>query len=335
MYPEQSLYEMVIVGAGPAGISMAVEAVEKGISPERILLLEKSGDHSFSIRKFYPDSKLVTSNYKGHDVTCIGRLCIGDSSKQETLDYLDKFIEDYKLHVKYNYGVEEIQKLKNGQYVVCAGNECFVSKTVCIAIGVLGRPNKPNYPIPSSVVSQVFYDVTSKIVKGKDILVVGGGDSASEYAQYLYANGNRVSFSYRRDSITRMNDQNKKLLEDMASKGQCKLMLGTDIERLEVEEQGSEKKIVVHFKEGNNLKFDHIFYALGGTTPENFLKSIGIKMTKEGPEVSDFFESGQEGLFILGDLTAGKGGGSINLAFNNSHRAMGEICDMYLDCKKS
>ncbi len=332
MYPEKSLYEMVIVGAGPAGISMAVEAVDKGIAAEDVILLEKSEDHSFSIRKFYPDSKLVTSNYKGHDVTCIGKLCIGDSSKQETLDYLDKFIEDYKLQVKYNYGVEEIQKLKNGQYVVCAGNECFVSKTVCIAIGVLGRPNKPSYPIPSAISSQVFFDVTSKIVEKKNVLVVGGGDSASEYAQYLHANGNKVSFSYRREKISRMNDQNKKLLEEMVSKGQCQLMLGTDIEKLEAEE--GTKKIIVHFKGGDVKKFDHIFYALGGTTPENFLKGIGIKMTKEGPEVSDFFESGQEGLFILGDLTAGKGGGSINLAFNNSHRAMGEICDMYLDCKK-
>jgi thioredoxin reductase (NADPH) len=330
MYPEHSLYEMVIVGAGPAGISMAVEAVEQGIAADKIVLLEKSEDHSYSIRKFYPDNKLVTSNYKGHDVTCIGRLCIGDLSKKDTLDYLDGFIKDYALQVKYKHSVEEIQKLRNGQYVVCSGNECFVSKTVCIAIGVLGRPNKPSYPIPSGIVSKVFYDVTTKEFSGKSVLVVGGGDSASEYAQFLYGKGNKVSFSYRRESITRMNDANKKALEEMADKGHCKLMLGTDIEKLE----DLDGQIGVHFKDGSLQKYDHIVYALGGTTPENFLKSIGIKMTKEGPEVSNFFESGQEGLFILGDLSAGKGGGSINLAFNNSHRAMGEICSMYLDCKK-
>lgn len=330
---QKSLYEIVIVGAGPAGISLASEACQRGIDSNDILILEKAADHSWSIRKFYPDEKLVTANYKGIDVGCTGTLCLNDSSKDETLDYLSEAIEKFNLNILYNHGVEAIEKLRNGQYVVCSGNECFVTKTVAIAIGVLGRPNKPSYPIPSQVSPLVTYDVTSKKIMNKKVLVVGGGDSASEYVQYLSQQGNKVTLSYRKSEISRMNDINKKTLLDLANKGRCSLALGTDIEKLEPVDTDKEKVNVV-FKSGEQETYEHIVYALGGTTPKNFLEAIGIEMKKEGPEVSNFFESKKEGVFLLGDLSAGSGGGSINLAFNNSHKAMQEICHMYLDCKK-
>jgi thioredoxin reductase (NADPH) len=203
---------------------------------------------------------------------------------------------------------------------------------VAIAIGVLGKPNRPSYPIPRDVNPNVSFDVTSKKIENKDVLVVGGGDSASEYVQYLWKKNKSVTFSYRREEIIRMNDINKKTLLDLADKGHCQMALGTDIEKLEAAEGN---KVKVFFKGGEEELFDHIVYALGGSTPKNFLEAIGIEMKKEGPEVNDFFESKKkEGIFLLGDLSAGNGGGSINLAFNNSHKAMEEICHMYLDCKK-
>ncbi len=331
MEERKSLYEVVIVGAGPAGISLASEAVTRGISPQDILILEKAPDHSWSIRKFYPDEKLVTANYKGIDVGCTGVLCLNDSSKDETLDYLSEAIEKHQLTVLYEHGVEAIEKLRNGQYVVCSGKECFVTKTVAIAIGVLGKPNKPSYPIPSDVNKFVSFDVTSKKIQNKKVLVVGGGDSASEYVQYLSQIGNQVTLSYRRDELVRMNDINRKTLLDLSEKKKCRLALGTDIKEISANDEGA---VLVTFKSGKKEVYEHIVYALGGSTPKNFLEAVGIDMKKEGPEVSDFFESKKEGIFLLGDLSAGKGGGSINLAFNNSHKAMEEMCHMYLDCKR-
>lgn len=327
----QSLYEIVIVGAGPAGISLAVEAVKKGIKRDRMVVLEKFEDHSWSIRKFYPDDKLVTANYKGNDVSCTGTLCLLDSSKEETLDYLGEAIKENQIPVQYKHPVSEIKKLRNGQYVVCSNNECFVTKTVAIAIGVLGKPNRPDYEIPSDIHSQVLFDVTSKEIKGKKVLVVGGGDSASEYVQFLVERGNQVSLSYRRDSFMRMNDINRQSLELLGKSGKAKLLTKTNIVSLEK----ADGKVKVNFKEADPQNYDYIVYALGGSTPKDFLTSIGISMTKEGPEVSNFFESEQEGIFLLGDLSAGKGGGSINVAFNSSHKAMEEVCNMYLDCNKS
>ncbi|MFN4111165.1 MAG: NAD(P)-binding domain-containing protein, partial [Ignavibacteria bacterium] len=61
----------IIVGAGPAGISTAVEAINAGISSEKILIIEKAEAHSFTIRKFYPQSKPVTANYKGMEANAL------------------------------------------------------------------------------------------------------------------------------------------------------------------------------------------------------------------------------------------------------------------------
>ena len=104
------MYDLVIIGAGPAGISMAAEARRSGISEDKIVILEKSEEHSYSIRKFYPDQKLVTANYKGQAALCKGVMCLTDTSKHETLSLLDQAIESYKINVHYKETVYKIQK---------------------------------------------------------------------------------------------------------------------------------------------------------------------------------------------------------------------------------
>ena len=67
-------------------------------------------------------------------------------------------------------------------------------------------------------------------------------------------------------------------------------------------------------------------YALGGTTPTNFLKAIGMAFDGNAPVVKEGYETSVPGLYLIGDLSAGKKGGSINLAFNMAARAMRAIC---------
>ena len=55
---------------------------------ENLLIIEKAAEHSFSLRKYYPDAKLVTANYKGLPAVCTGVLCLTDASKGETLTYI-------------------------------------------------------------------------------------------------------------------------------------------------------------------------------------------------------------------------------------------------------
>jgi 2-polyprenyl-6-methoxyphenol hydroxylase-like FAD-dependent oxidoreductase len=80
--------DLIIVGAGPAGISTAVEAREAGIERDRILVLEKSPAHSYAIRKYYPDDKRVDAVYKGIPAISEGRITLQDGTKRQTLDSL-------------------------------------------------------------------------------------------------------------------------------------------------------------------------------------------------------------------------------------------------------
>jgi thioredoxin reductase (NADPH) len=323
------MLDIIIIGAGPAGISMAVEAVNAGIATDKILILEKAEEHSFTIKKYYPDNKLVTANFKGFTAACTGVMCLADSSKHETISYLDKAIEDHKLNVHYSETVYKIHQEKTEQkFVIYTDKKIYEAKVVVIAVGILGKPNKPEYKIPAALSEKVFFDVTSKEIKNAKVLVVGGGDSASEYCQYLHQVGNNVIISYRKDSFNRMNEINLESLTTLANQNEVKLKLNSNISAIEIE-NGNPKVI---FAESEAEVFDFIVYALGGSTPENFLKLIGIEFDGPDPILKEGYETTIPGLFLTGDLSAGKKGGSIIWAFNSANAAIKKICENYLNC---
>ncbi len=320
--------DLLIVGAGPAGIALGAEAVAAGIPFERILILEKGDAHSFTIRKFYPEEKLVTANYKGHDAVCRGVLCIPDLSKRETLSYLDRVIESSRLSVRYNEAVTAIRP-RPGFFFVETAVGTYRARTCAVAIGILGRPQKPAWPIPGTLKSRVRYDVTSAATRG-DVLVVGGGDSASEYAQYLAQEGCRVTLSYRGMAFHRMNTINRESLEALESRGTVRVLRSSSVARVEPKEG---RPHVIFAEPGPPpATFDHIVLALGGTTPENFLKTVGIDFDGKSPALKDGYETSIPGLFLVGDLTAGRTGGSIITAFNSANEAMLALCERHLSC---
>lgn len=322
--------DIVIIGAGPAGISMAVESENAGISAENILILEKADEHSFTIKKYYPDNKLVTANYKGFAAACTGVMCLADSSKHETISYLDKAIENHKLNVHYQENVYKIHQEKSEQkFVIYTDKNVYEAKVVVIAVGILGKPNKPDYKIPATLNEKVLFDVTSKEIKNAKVLVVGGGDSASEYCQYLHQLRNDVTLSYRKDSFSRMNDINKESLIALTETNEIKLKLSSNITSID-DENGKPK---VNFSESEYEIHDFVVYALGGSTPENFLKLIGIEFDGPNPILKEGYETTIPGLFLTGDLSAGKKGGSIIWAFNSANTAIKKIFSDYINCK--
>ncbi|OUR96761.1 hypothetical protein A9Q84_10495 [Halobacteriovorax marinus] len=322
-------FELIIMGAGPAGISLAAEAVQSGVSPEKIIILEKSQEHSFSIRRFYPEQKLVTANYKGKEALCNGVMCISDTSKSATLSYLDKCIEDFKINVHYSETVWKIEKQVDESFIVATDKGDYQGKICAIAMGMMGKPNKPSYPIPSDIKAQVTFEITSKKIENCEVMVVGGGDSASEYAQYLLQEGNKVTFCYRKKDFSRMNQINRDSLLALGQQGRVDIQLETDV--LSLSKRGD--RVVAELTgKTSEREFDHVVLALGGTTPKNFLSLLGIEFNGNEPVIKEGFETSIAGLFLIGDLGAGRRGGSIISAFNSSREAMQKICTDYLTC---
>lgn len=324
--------EILIIGAGPAGISMAVEAINAGIDNNKIVLLEKAKEHSFTIKKFYPEGKRVTANFKGVEPVCTGVLCLTDSTKNETISFLDSMIEQYKLNVHYLETVHSIKKHPIEQsFTIVTDKSTYTAKIVVIAIGILGKPNKPDYPLPSSLKDKIFFDVTSTPIENSSVLVVGGGDSAAEYSQFLVEHNNIVTICYRKESFSRMNDLNKKSLTELIHQKKIEVLLSSTINRVEAKQNSIE--VVFNESELENKTFDAIVYSLGGTTPGNFLKTIGIEFNASQPFIGEGNETNIPGLFLVGDLSAGTKGGSIISAFNSANTAMRKICTDYLECK--
>lgn len=319
---------IVIIGAGPAGISMAVESRAAGIPASDVLVLEKAREHSFAIRKYYPENKLVTANYKGFEAICTGTLCLADSSKHETLSYLDQSIRDHEVNVHYGETVWKIHQHEGRQlFTVMTDRGEYDAVVVAIAIGILGKPNKPSYPLPLSLTSRLLFEITSTEVKGARVLVVGGGDSASEYCQYLSQDGNDVTLSYRRPELTRMNDINRDSLLALAARGEARLLLGTDVAG--IRDTGGRPEVTFGGAVPPEV-FDYVVFALGGSAPHDFLKVIGIEFDGPEPVLKEGYETSVPGMFLLGDLSAGRKGGSIIWAFNSANTAMKRICDRYL-----
>jgi len=327
------MYQIVIIGAGPAGLSMGVEARSFGVREDHILILEKAHEHSFTIKKYYAENKIVTANYKGFTPTCTGVMCLSDSTKQETISYMDKAIEDYKLNTHYNETVHKIERdNKRQKFKLYTDKDVYESTVVAIAVGILGKPNKPNYKLPSSLRKKILFDITSFEIKNSKVLVVGGGDSASEYCQFLVEENDDVFLSYRKENFSRMNDINQQSITTLSERGKVKLLLNSNIS--EIVDDNGKPEVIFTEPEIEPIVFDYVIYALGGTTPHNFLKMIGIEFNGPEPFLKEGYETNIPGLFLIGDLSAGKKGGSIVWAFNSANTAMKKICTNYLLCER-
>ena len=309
----QQMYDIIIIGSGPGGVGAAIEAKVLGL--EKILVIEKGDNSSQTIRKFYKDNKRVDKDYQGQEVEIKGNVQFLDGTKESTLDYFDELVDNEEIDIAFNSEVEKIEK-EDGLFLVTTANAGYTTKNVVIAIGRMGKPNKPNYKIPLSLRQKVNFNL-EKCTQGEKILVVGGGDSASEYAVYL-SDENQVTLTYRRKEFTRLNSINTKELADANGEERLRLRLGRNIVSLE-NESGAVK---VNYDDGYSVVYDRVIYAIGGTTPVEFLRKCGVVLNdNKQPILDENFETKTTGLYIVGDLAVDSGG-SIAIALNHAFHAV-------------
>jgi thioredoxin reductase (NADPH) len=100
----------------------------------------------------------------------------------------------------------------------------------------------------------------------------------------------------------------------------------------QVEDERGRPRLIFNETEFPASTFDRVIYALGGTTPTNFLRTLGIAFDDQGPVFDDAGATNVEGLYLIGDLVVGKKGGSIITAFNSAVHATNRICIRDLTC---
>lgn len=320
------IHPIIIIGAGPAGIATAVEVMNRGYRNDEVVILEKSGEIAHMIAAKYPEEKSVLANYKERLAECVGDLCITDMGKQEFLDYLKRVIRQKSLTINYHQSVEKIIKLRNGQWRVDTNHDSWVGNVVFIAIGNMSAPRTLGIPVHEAVSDLIDDDIQNIKPDQKSVLVVGGGDSASEYAQILYQRGHKVTLSYRKKSLSRLLPQNLEKTMDLIENKKIHYLPESVVSKID----NGNMRALVSFKGADTMIFDAVVTALGSERPKSYLEKIGITVEMESGD--DFQESEEGGLFLVGDLASGKSGGSINFAFNSGTKAVSRACSLYLDC---
>lgn len=314
---QNKIYDIVIIGGGPGGIGTAIEASAHNVG--EILLIEKTDNHSNTIRKFYKDNKRVDKDYKGQVTELQGNVDFFDGTKETTLDYFDELLDTEKIDSLFNTEVEKI--LREDELLHIHTSKGLVkTRNAVIAIGKMGKPNKPSYKIPPSIKAQVNFNLDKCSTKEK-ILVVGGGNSAAEYAYDLADQNNNVTMVYRKPEFSRLNETNEEILTKYNGEEKLRLRMGTDVESLE-NESG---KVKVNFNDGFSVLYDRVIYAIGGTTPVDFLKACGVEVNENAQPIFDEHnETSAKCVYVAGDI-AFKSGGSIAIALNHGYHIVNNI----------
>ncbi len=312
---QNTIHNLIIIGAGPAGIATAVESYILGVRD--IVLIEKDQDHNATIRKYYKDNKRVDKDWQGQKVELDGNIYFIDGTKESTLDFFDQVINNHSIELITQTEVQKIAQ-KDGYFEVMIAGGSVKGKAVVVTIGRMGKPNKPDYKIPSTIKNRVNFTI-DEASDGEKVLVVGGGDSAIEYAVDLCAN-NDVTICYRRESFARANPTNQADIANAIAHKELTPCLQVNIVALE--DDGGMVRVI--FDEIEPQCFDRVIYAIGGTTPSAFLSSSGIEIKEGCPVHDDNYETNVKGIYVAGDITQERGG-SIALGLNHGFHIANHI----------
>ena len=264
--------DVLIVGAGPAGLSATLSAMENKLNYVTVEQDSMGGTVSH-----FPRGKLVmTAPVK---LPLVGMVRFKEVSKEALLEFWEGIITKTGAKISFRERVESITAAENGIEVRTTHNS-YRTKCVLLAIGRRGTPRKLGVPGEDS--SKVVYRlIDPEQYCNSKVLVVGGGDSALEAAASIAEMpGAEVALSYRSSAFSRAKQKNRQRIADMQQSHTMNVLMSSNVReihdgKVEIEQDG---KLI-------ELENDTIIVCAGGILPTPFLKEIGIQVdTKYGTQ---------------------------------------------------
>jgi thioredoxin reductase (NADPH) len=260
-------YDLVIVGAGPAGISASLAAAKSGL---KSITIEQDtlGGTVFS----FPRAKIVMTSPM--DLPLHGKVKLSETNKTELLNLWTEVISKNNIPVKEQEKVETIEKV--GDYFFIKTNkEKYTSSCVLLSIGRRGSPRKLG--VPGEDKEKVYYRLLEpELIHNQEILVVGGGDSAIESALLLLEENNNVSISYRSGGFSRLKPKNLERINAAISEEKIRALFNSTVKEIH-----DDRVELVQNGEAISIPNNIVFVFAGGELPTKFLEKIGIAITRK------------------------------------------------------
>jgi putative YpdA family bacillithiol system oxidoreductase len=274
---QSDIYDVLIVGAGPAGIAASLRAIQHKL---KYITLERD-EIGGTVAK-YPRQKLVMTSPV--EFPMYGKFKKTELSKENLLAFWDKVLHRADFKVRTGQRVEDVKKGEDGIFTITTQDTQYRAYAVVLALGRTGTPRKLG--VKGEDLSKVMYRlIEADHYVNKRILVVGGGDSAVEAAMGLaHQIGNKVTLSYRQSQFSRIKERNSQRIADAMKSGKVEVLFNSNPvefkdESVAIDVQGEKREI----------PNDFVWIFAGGTPPNDFLKKIGVgfgdrDMTKDASQ---------------------------------------------------
>ncbi|NUM76376.1 NAD(P)-binding domain-containing protein [candidate division KSB1 bacterium] len=267
---DRELYDVVVIGAGAAGLNAALQASERGM---RYVLLEK--EQIANTIENFPEGKYVYAEPDSQPAK--GKLWLDGATKEDLIKRWHQIIQANSLNVRTGEGVTGLEK-KGGIFYVKTPQATYRSKRIVLATGLRGNPRKLN--VSGEEHERVYHRLYSpRKYKNENILVVGGGNSAVEAAITL-SEQNQVYLSYRRGEFERIFRDNERQLNEAIAAKRIEPIFHSNVTEF------GEREAMLTIAHGGSqetrkIPYDHAFVLIGAEAPRDFLKSLGLKMENE------------------------------------------------------
>ncbi|AEO99669.1 MULTISPECIES: thioredoxin-disulfide reductase [Heyndrickxia] len=277
---EEQIYDVIIIGAGPAGMTAAVYASRSDL---KTLMIERG----------VPGGQMVNTeeveNYPGYESI------LGPELSNKMFEHAKKF------GAEYAYGDIKGIEIDGDYKIVKAGAKAYKALAVIIAtgaqykkLGVKGENELGGRGVSyCAVCDGAFF-------KGKDLVVVGGGDSAVEEGNYLTRFANKVTIVHRRDQL-----RAQKILQDRAFKNEKIDFIWNHTVKEIHEENGKVGAVtLVSTVDGSEKPFktDGVFIYIGMVPLTKPFENLGITNEAGYILTNEEMETKIPGIFAAGDV---------------------------------
>jgi len=317
-------YDVIIIGAGPIGISCGIEAIKRNYTH---LIIEKGCLVNSLFH--YPTNMVFFSTSERLEIGDVPFVSHGDKpTRREALEYFRRVVNSWKLNVNTYETVLEIEKNKN-IYKVTTDKQTYGADNIIIATGFYDKPNLLNIPGETLPKVKHYFDEAHPYVY-LNLIVIGGGNSAVDVALETYRRGSNVTMVIREDSLKEgVKYWVRPDIENRINEGSIKAFFNSKVVEIRQNEADIETP------EGILTLENDFVFAMTGYHPDfSFLKKAGIDISKGQCPVfnEETYETNKERVYLAGVVC---GGMDTSRYFIENSRSHAEAIFNSIDGKRS